>query len=1357
MSIRDSGRAVGLSQEKQALLRRRLQGRAPGGASGIPRRQAARAALSPAQLGMWVKNQFLETNALYSVPRVLRIPGSLDVGALRRALDALVERHEILRTTYPGPPSPVQHVGAPGPASLRIVDLRHLSAERRWGEAMRLAQAEIGTPFDLARGPVFRALLITVGAEHGHVLVLTTHHIATDGWSCTLMLRELDELYRAMAAGREPDLAVLPIQYADYAFWQNRRVADDREKQLPYWRAALEATPRVLEIPTDRPRPATASYEGDCAERSLTPQLSARVRALATGHGVTVYTVLLASFATVLGHYCGQDRFALGSVLSGRNVAETEPLLGLFANVVALPMDLSGEPAFRELLRRSHAAVLGAFDHQDVTFDQVVSAVSADRAASRNPVYQVLFQCFEAAERIEELPGLGAAAVSLPVQMAKVDLTLNAFNGPASIDLSLNYATGLFTSATANRLLKYLVNVVEHVTAQPGTFVGSTEVMGPAEADLATRAWAGRRSDGPEAGPRASADSVVSLFRAQATAAPRATALICGEQELSYAELDQLTDRLATGLRAQGAAPGDVVGIALPRGIELVAAMLGVLKAGAAYLALDPGFPVPRLNLMLNDAGARLLLTDGNETGLTDGAAGAAKLLRVADLQGGDEPQAGSGLPVLMPGDLAYVVYTSGSSGTPHGVDITHEALANLLLGARDVLGAGPQDRWLALAPLSFDGLTMELFLPLVTGARVVVAPESARMDGAEQRRLIREHRVTHVRATPSGWLLLLAGHLDEQLAVAITTAETMPVPLAGEVQARSRRLVNAYGPTETTVHATYADVPEGASLLAIGKPIANVQVYLLNERLDPVPVGALGEICIGGLGLARGYHGRPGLTARRFVPSPFGPPGSRLYLTGDRARRLPDGEMDLRGRTDSQVKIRGYRVEPGEVEARMLAHPGVDQAAVVASAAPGGGLRLVGYFAAVPGRGAPPAAGPEPERELRSYLAGCLPGHLVPGRLVALSRMPLTLTGKIDRKALPAAESLPPGSDASAAPRSGVERTLARVWAAVLERDTIGRHDNFFDIGGDSLLAIYVVAGAREAGLAISPRQVLTQQTLAELASVAEPAAPGPSPGVEPTVPEPAEPGPDQVTDEYPLSPLQAGMVFHTLFEPESADYVIQLVYAVEGELDVTALRQAWEHVVARHPVLRTTFAWDGPGRPRQIVHRQAPVRLRELDWSAAPVPEVPDRLTSHLAGERLLGVNLECAPAWRLDLIRVADGSHRLIWHGHHVLLDGWSRQVVLDEVRTVYRSLRETGALPRLREPVPFRRYIDWLQSHDPAADTAYWQARLAGFPVPTPLAILPAEPGGRPRRSRTAATPHKGGRVVCEGTTGFPPQL
>jgi amino acid adenylation domain-containing protein/non-ribosomal peptide synthase protein (TIGR01720 family) len=1311
-----------LSTARRALLERRLRGQTAGGPV-IPPRPAGPAPLAPVQHGMWVTNQFLGTAALYNVPRVLHVAGPLDVTAFQRALDLLVVRHEILRTSYPAQGSPVQQIGEPYPVPLARADVGAVPGDRRWDEALRLVFAEIDTPFDLAIGPVFRALAIRLGddprAASGHILVINLHHIATDAWSSALLLRELDESYSELAAGREPSPARPAVQYADYAAWQQARMSDDLvATQLGHWRRVLASTPVVLELPTDTTRPATPSHRGDCVRRRLSPELSAGLRALAAGHDVTLYTVLLCCFAVVLRRYSGQSRFAVGSLLSGRNAADAEQLLGLFANAVALPVDLSGDPTFAQVLRQVNATVLDAFDNQDVTFEQVVSDLRADRTAARNPVYQVLYQCFEADERPAELASLGAVPVELTERTAKVDLTLNAVNGPEGVDLTLNYALDLFGAETAERLLGHLVNVAERAVAAPEQPVDPRAALGPAEDHLLTRVWAENPARYPNSGDYSLADTMVDLFRQQVARNPAAVAVQCGGQMLTYAALDQITDRVAAGLRSLGIVAGDVVGVSVDRSVDLVAAVLGVVKAGAAYLALDPAYPAARIAFLTGDAGVRMVLERDPATATT--AAGDARRVRLADLTA-DTPTADAPPPPPAPTDLVYVMYTSGSTGQPKGIEITHRGLVNFLLGARDQLEAGPADRWLLLTSLNFDPSTVELFLPLIVGARVVVVPEAARRDGAEQRRLIRDHGVTHVQATPSGWELLLADDLAEPLQVAMNVGETMPAPMARRIRGIARRLVNAYGPTEITVFATYADIHPAGPTTIIGRPAANTRVYLVDEAFCPVPQGAVGEIVIGGTGVARSYRGRPGLTARSFVPDPFGPPGARLYRTGDRARFRSNGDLDLQGRIDHQVKIRGHRVEPEEVEARLLGHPQVARAAVTATPGPGGGLRLIAYVVPV---GGGPAGRGDMEHQLRRYLSDSVPSYLLPSSVVALDQLPLTPSGKVDRRALADAGTARPADDPAetgARPRTGAERALAAVWASVLDRETVGLNDNFFEIGGDSVLAVYVVAEAARAGLTITPRQVLTEQTLGELAAVAAAdgeTADNPDPGDAAS----EEAAPDEVTDRYPLSPLQAGMLFHALFEPAGTAYVVQFVYALTGAVDPAILGAAWRVVVDRHPGLRTTFAWEDIPQPMQLVHRRAPATVRALDWRDTRLADLPARLDAHLADERRRGFDLERTPPRRLDLIQVADGTSRLLWHGHHIMIDGWSLQIVLDELLATYRGLVATGTPPQLPEPVPYRSYIDWVGDQDAQATAAYWRTLMAGVTGPTEIPVI-----------------------------------
>lgn len=1324
--VDDRGRLEGLSAAKRELLQTRLRGQA-GRFREVLRRDPSRssAPMSPAQHGMWVANEFLDNNALYSVYRVLRVTGRLDPAVVRRCLDAIVERHEVLRTTYSGDTPPHQVIHPPRPAELRFVDLSTASPQQRWADALELARKEIRTPFDLANGPVFRTLMVATGTEREpeHLLLFNLHHIVADDWACTVLLREFGRLYGALAAGDVPSLPSLPVQYADFAQWQHDRVSGElKDSQLSHWRAALADIPQVLDLPTDHPRPAVPSHRGGKARHTLAPVLSAGVRTLAASRGVTVYTVLLTAFAEVLRQLAGQDRFAVGSLLSGRNATETEPLIGLFANTVAIPVDLTGPRDFGTALRRTHEAVLGAFEHQDVTFENVVAALHGSREAARNPIYQVLYQCFEAADDEWDIPFLRARPVELFDGMSKVDMMFTAVNGLETIELELNYALDLFTDATARRLLEvHLVTLLEQVTARPDEPVTALGVLGPDLHRLVTETWSTSAGQYPGAAAYPVGETVVDLFRARAVATPRAEAVRCDNVVLTYDELDSLSDLVASGLAAEAVEPGAVVGIALPRSVELVIAVMGVLKAGAAYLPLDPGYPRSRLEFVLTDAAAQLVITEGSDPAGGD-LGDRCRTIRFDELT-----RSGAAVPdPPAPTDLAYVLYTSGSTGTPKGAEITHRSLTNLLFGVRDLIGASQSDRWLFLTSLAFDISTVELFLPLVVGGTAVVVPESARTDGAQQCRIIRDNEVTHVQATPSGWRLLLEAGFNEPAVVAVTAGEALPVPLAHDLCARTRRLINGYGPTEATVYATFADVPSDVDSVTIGRPAANTRIYLLNDRMEPVPPGSLGEIYIGGAGVARGYRGRRGLTSRRFLPDPFGPPGARLYRTGDRARFTATGEIELQGRIDNQVKIRGHRVEPGEVEHHLVAHPDVDEALVMAADGPSG-PRLIAYVASE-------VDDVDLAARLRRHLADRLPGYLVPSAVVRLERLPLTPNGKVDRGALPPAE---PGAVARSlrAPATEAERALGRIWNEVLGLGSIGADDNFFELGGDSVLAVHIVSRAREAGLRITPRQVLTQQTLGELAAGAEQTSDG-VPQASAEQEETSGPGGGgldlahlaldsaEVEAVHRLTPLQAGMLYHTLRDP--LEYVRQFTIRIDGSFNEVAFATAWQRVVSRHAALRSRFLWEETAEPVQVVEREVrPLEFERHDWRDLDARTRGERMRALRVSERERGFDLAAAPPVRFALVRDDETQHSLVWTMHHLVFDAWSVNIVLAELFATYEPLCRGGWPEELPACVQFGGYVEQALALSSGDD--HWKALLDSFDTPTELGI--AVPAGR----------------------------
>ncbi|MGW7415725.1 amino acid adenylation domain-containing protein [Streptomyces sp. NPDC054863] len=1349
--------ARALAAARRELLEQRLRGgrreadSTSDASVAIPRLPDGRSApLAPVQHNLWVADRLTSDNSTFSVHRVLRLTGRLDRDAVRRTLDALVERHETLRMVFRDDSPPSQRPLPAHPAALRTVDLGHLPPAARANAAVRVAEQEIKDPFDLEAGPLFRAVL-AVCDETTHLLVLNLHHCIADEWSCGVLAREFGALYAACVRGTG-DLAQvlpeLPASYTDYAAWQSARLSGDLlDNQLSYWRTTLDGIAPVLELPTDHTRPPEPSFWGHGARRRLSPEVSAALRDFARRHHVTLFTALLTVFAAHLHRWSGgQERFSVLTPVSGRVTAETEPLIGMLANTMPLTVDVTDGPSFAALAERMHTVVLGALEHQDVTFEQLVADSGHPRDSSRNPLSQVMYQCIEPREHIWDLPGLEVERERVRTASAKVDLSLVAVNLEEGIRLDLVGESTLFEPATVERMLDSLVEFLGRALLAPDAAVGEVDLLSDADRALVVH---GFNTPAAPAAP-APEGTVLDLFAAAVAATPEATAVTFGATSLTYRELDEASDRTAARLRAAVPGPGALVGIHLARTERLVVALLGVWKARCAYLPLPLDHPAERLRAMLDDAGVSLVVADRGRCTLGDAVpvlyADAEGVGAEADAEGAgaEEADAGEHVPAAarpLPRDLAYLLYTSGSTGRPKGVAVEHAGLVNFLAGTRQRLDAGPHDVWLGLTGLSFDISLVEMFLPLICGGRVVLAPEDAARDGAVAARVARDHGVTHVQATPSGWRILLAAEARlPRLAVAMTGGETLPPSLATELRDRARLLFNCYGPTETTVWATYDDVSDPAAEITVGTPIDHVTVYVLDGAMRPVPLGVPGELYVGGAGVGRGYHARPELTAGAFVPDPFGPPGARLYRTGDLGARRADGRIRFLGRNDHQVKVRGHRIELGEIEARLAAHPGVEHAAVVVQHTPAG-ARLVGYVVGSPSHDS-----------LRRHLSAALPAAMVPAVFVTLQDMPLSTNRKVDRNRLPAPEAAAPAE--SLPPADGVQRALADVWARLLGVAAVGAQDNFFELGGDSVSAVFLVSKAREAGYALTARQVFAHQTLAELAAVATPldtegagrtVGPDDFPlaGLDQDGLERALSGlsPEEVQDIYPCTPLQAGMLFHSLHDPDGGAYFTQYRWEIEGDLDPDLLVAAWQHVLDRHDALRCSFRWEGLERPLQVVHRGTPADFTVLDWTDTPADASVGRLDALLAEERERGFDLFRTPPQRFHLIRTGPARHHLVWHSHHILADGWSVGPLLNEVFATLTALRRDGRPPQdLPAPVSHRTYVEWLERQDPQTAERHWRDTLTGFVEPTALPVVrpaPAEePAGRARTTELA---------------------
>lgn len=1046
-------RVAGMSDSQRALLARQLRlTKAVAGQPGIRRRPAGmdRAPLSSAQEQLWFLAQLAPQSPTYNVPFTMRLDGPLDRGALHRALQLLAARHESLRTTFPSVDGrPWQVIGPPPALELEVTDLTGLAARPQETELTRVAAEQARRPFRLDQGPLLRTHLVRL-AETSHVLVMTVHHIVFDGWSFGVFLRELGACYEQFAGGAEVGPAGPGLQYADYAVWQREQLAGERFARLvDYWSQTLQGVP-TLELPTDRPRPAVQSFDGAHEALDVPGPLVGALRELSREHSSTLFMTLLAGYAVLLSRYSGQDDIVIGTPAANRGRTELESVIGYFVNMMAIRVDLSGDPSFVELLSRVRQATMGAYVHQDLPFATVVDALRVERDPSRTPLFQTGFTVQEN-QNGNFSSSLRIDVDDIPTATAKTDLSLFVSESSDRLSLGMEFAQALFERSTVQRMLTHLRVVLEGVVADPRRRVSQLPLLTPQERHHQLVTWNDTAAPVPTQG-------VHELFAAQAAATPEAIAAVLGDQCLSYRELDRQANQVARHLRSLGVGPEVLVGVCAQRSLRRLAGILGVLKAGGAYLPLDPAYPAERLAFMIEDSAVALVLA---ESATADAVTGMPASVVCLDT---DWPEITAGEDTALPGpaagnNLAYVIYTSGSTGRPKGVLIEHSSLANYAVSSARRIGVGPGDRVLQFASLNFDASVFEMFATLSCGATVCLVDEDTLHSPGRLTQLLSACRITVALLTPGVAAVLApqAAALTELRALVIG-GEGFSTELVRAWAQPGRRVLNGYGPTEATVAVVVGECRGDEPTPPIGRPLDNQQVYVLDRHLNPVPVGVPGQLYLGGTGLARGYLNRPELTAERFVAHPFSTAGeARLYATGDLARWLPDGSLVLLGRTDHQVKIRGYRVELGEIEAELAAHPGVAQAVVVVHEDTPGQRQLVGYVT-VETTG---AAGAPDSAALRGHLEARLPAYMVPAHLLVLDRFPLTAGGKIDRTGLPA--PAPARLEGAAPARTVVEALLAEVFAEVLGVPAVGVDDNFFDLGGNSLQAMRLLARLRD------------------------------------------------------------------------------------------------------------------------------------------------------------------------------------------------------------------------------------------------------------------------------------------------------
>jgi amino acid adenylation domain-containing protein len=1025
-----------------------------------------------AQQRLWFIQQLEPASSAYNMPYALRLRGPLDVGAMARALDALRARHESLRTVFAfAEGTPVQVVEPARPRPLPVEDLGGLPEERCHAIAAERIRAEAVTPFDLARGPVLRARLLRLAPDDWGLL-LTLHHIVSDGWSTGILIGELSVLYTALARGDEARLPALPVQYPDFAAWQRGWLAGATlERQLAYWRERLAGAPPLLEIPTDRPRPAVQSPRGAHRQFAVSERTTAALRELTLREGATLFMTLLAAWQALLARWSGQDDVLVGTPIAGRNRVETEGLIGFFVNTLVLRADLGGAPGLRGLLAQVRETTLGAYAHQDIPFEKLVEELHPERSLQHTPLFQVLFVLQNNERGSMELGGLRVEPLGHEGETTHFDLSMGLMEAGARLVGGISFRTELFDADTVDRMVGHYLALLERAAAEPDRPLAELPILADAEREEVLVRWNRTAAAYP------AELCIHGLVEAQARRTPDAVALVAGEARVTFAELDRESGRVARFLRSAGVGPETRVGIFLERSPAMVAALLGVLRAGGAYVPLDPAYPRERTAATLDDSAARVVLTQASLADALPPGHG-ARVVRLdadaalLDAAGGDDRPSGVG-----PENAAYLIYTSGSTGLPKAVVIRHRSAVAMLAWSAATFTAEERAGLLASTSISFDISVFEIFFPLATGGTIVLARNVLQLPevGAGG-------AVTLVNTVPSAWAeLLRAGAVPASVRTVNLAGEPVTAALARDTWALGhvRRVVNLYGPSEDTTYSTWAEVEPGEAAPPIGRPLHNTRAYVLDRALQPVPRGVRGEIYLAGDGLARGYLDRPGLTAERWLPDPFGGVGERMYRTGDLGRLLPDGQLEYAGRADQQVKVRGFRIEPGEIEALLRSHPAVREAVVVAREDDPGDRRLVGYV--VPAADAAPA-----EAELRGWLRERLPDHMVPAALVALERLPLTPSGKTDRRALPAPARQEGGVDGYVAPRDAAEEGLVRIWEEVLRRSPVGVHDNFFDLGGHSLLVMQVVARVRTTlGVELPIPALFERPTVAGLAAL--------------------------------------------------------------------------------------------------------------------------------------------------------------------------------------------------------------------------------------------------------------------------------
>ncbi len=1257
--------------------------------------------LTFAQLRLWFVEQLDPDQTSYLIPWALRIRGRLNPEALAYSLNRIVERHDIFRTTFVATEGePMQLVSPSLHIPLPLTDLSHLDLPAAEGEALRLTREEAQTPINIKTGPILRAQLMRLASED-HLLLLTTHHIVFDGWSRSVLVRELGAFYQSFLAGQPPQLLELQIQYADFAVWQREHLSGDHlDRQLAYWKQQLQDMPVNLELPTDRLRPAVQTLNGASLRFTLPVDLSEQLKSLSQKQAVTRYMTMLAAFQVLLARYTGQDDIVLGTPTANRNRSELEGIIGLFANTLVLRTKLTGDPTFCELLARVKEAALSAYAHEEMPFEQLVQELHPERSRSHSPLFQVLFSLRNTPGGNFHLADLDLESFGGGGETSKYDLSLYLEEDSSGIHGRIEFNTDLFDATTIERMLGHYRGLLESIVKDPQQRLSELEFLSAAERSQLLIDW----NNTSRAYNRDCC--LYDLFEQQVERRGDAIAVVFGEQRISYRELNERANQLAHYLRRQGVGKGQRIGLFIERSLDMFVGLLGIQKTGAAYVPLDPAYPADRVRATLEAAGITLLVTaEKLLVALPDHQGSVVCLdrdLSLLEQESTANPRSGATAD-----DVVYVIFTSGSTGRPKGVELRHRGVVNLLEWMREELNFSECDVFPALASFAFDMSVPELYLALVSGGTVALAQRHLAADGEELARFLQLNRASIVHATPTTWTLLLDAGYTGQGVKRCIGAEPLPAELFSRLMAAGKDtpLYNFYGPTETTVWSTFHRFESASEQVVIGRPLANTQVYLVDAHQNPVPVGVLGEILIGGDGLARGYLNQPELTAEKFIPSPFSSDAdARLYRTGDLARYLLDGRIEFAGRVDHQVKIRGYRIELGEIETALAKQETIRECVVMAREDVAGDKRLVAYV--VPESGAITTPG-----AMLEWLKQRLPEYMVPSAFVILERLPLSPNGKVDRKALPT-----PDYDNSPGIRemgNPVEELIANIWAEVLKSKQVTQSANFFDLGGHSLLAAKVVARIRQTlNVELPLSAIFESPTVAGLASRVDTLLREGNVSSEPAM------VPMNSSSPVPLSFAQQRLWFLDQLEPNSASYNVPMALRLTGMIDTEAMEAALIAMVARHESLRTTLQLQ-EGDPVQVVATDLALPLTKSELSHLPMDQAEAEARRLVKEEAQRPFNLSAGPLFRSLLIQLAGEDHILMVNMHHAISDGWSLGVLSGELATLYEVFRKGEPSPLPPLPLTYRDYSVWQRAYLAGGgleqQLSYWKKQMAGAPL------------------------------------------